>query len=196
VVVPDEQLSLAIGRRGQNVRLASQLVGWNIDILTEAEESDRRSDEFRKLSQLFVDALNVEEVIAHLLVTEGFTTVEEVAYIPLEDLAAIEGFDEAVAQELRSRAETWIASRREELDAKLSELGVEEEMKTLPGMNQDLLLTLAEKGIKTRDDLGDLATEELLELLPANTLTVEQAGELIMSARAHWFEAEGEGSAA
>src|SRR3990167_10426543 len=98
VVVPDDQLSLAIGRRGQNVRLASQLTGWDIDILTEAEESTRRTEEFRSLSQLFVDSLDVEEVGAHLLVTEGFSTVEEVAFVPVEDLAAIEGFDESLAK--------------------------------------------------------------------------------------------------
>jgi N utilization substance protein A len=117
VVVPDDQLSLAIGRRGQNVRLASQLTGWDIDILTEGEESDRRSEEFRNRSQMFIDALDIDEVIAHLLVTEGFSSVEEVAFVPLEELAAIESFDEELSEELRSRAQSWL----EERDRKLSE---------------------------------------------------------------------------
>src|SRR5438552_9326933 len=113
VVVPDDQLSLAIGRRGQNVRLASMLTGWDIDILTEAEESERRSEEFRKRSQMFMDALDVDDVIAHLLVTEGFTEVEEVAFVPLEDIAGIEGFDEDVATELRQRARAFLAEQNE-----------------------------------------------------------------------------------
>src|SRR5690606_8699068 len=108
VVVPDDQLSLAIGRRGQNVRLAAQLTGWSIDILTEEVESERRTQEFNRLSQLFIEALNVEEVIAHLLVSEGFSSVEEVAYVPVEDLANIEGFDEAVGEELKSRAQEYL----------------------------------------------------------------------------------------
>jgi N utilization substance protein A len=110
VVVPDDQLSLAIGRRGQNVRLASQLTGWDIDILTEAEESERRTEEFRNRSQMFIDALDIDDVIAHLLVTEGFTSLEEVAYVPLEDLADIEGFDAEVAGELQERARSSLGA--------------------------------------------------------------------------------------
>src|ERR1700716_1307211 len=116
VVVPDDQLSLAIGRRGQNVRLASQLTGWDIDILTEAEESERRSEEFRTRSQLFTEALDVDDVISHLLVTEGFTKVEDVALVPLEDLAGIEGFDEDVANELRERARAFLQAQDERLN--------------------------------------------------------------------------------
>src|SRR5213082_1943899 len=113
VVVPDDQLSLAIGRRGQNVRLASQLTGWDIDILTEAEESERRTEEFRTRSQLFIDALDIDEVIAHLLVTEGFGSLEEVAFVPVEELSEIEGFDIDVATELRERARAFLQAQDE-----------------------------------------------------------------------------------
>src|SRR5262245_55044973 len=118
VVVPDDQLSLAIGRRGQNVRLGSMLTGWAIDILTEKEESERRQEEFKTRSALFVEALDVDDVIAGLLVTEGFQTVEDVALVPLEDLAGVEGFDEGVAGELKSRAEAWVASQKEKMTAR------------------------------------------------------------------------------
>ena len=128
VVVPDDQLSLAIGRRGQNVRLASQLTGWDIDILTEAEESERRQEEFKSRSALFVEALDVDDVIAGLLVTEGFQSVEDVALVPLEDLAGVEGFDEGVAGELKSRAEAWVTSQNEKLTARYKELGVSDEV--------------------------------------------------------------------
>ncbi|HJO74114.1 MAG TPA: transcription termination factor NusA, partial [Rhodospirillales bacterium] len=124
VVVPDEQLSLAIGRRGQNVRLASQLSGWDIDILTEAEESDRRTEEFNARSQMFVDALDVDDVIAHLLVTEGFSSVEEVAFVPVEDMVGIEGFDEEISEELRQRARAFLAAKDEELAKRRKELKV------------------------------------------------------------------------
>ena len=128
VVVPDEQLCLAIGRRGQNVRLASQLTRWDIDILTEAEESERRQEEFRRRTGLFVEALDVDDVIAGLLVTEGFTTVEELAFTPEEELAAIEGFDDSIAEELIRRAEAFITRRDTELTEKRVELGVTDEV--------------------------------------------------------------------
>lgn len=190
VVVPDEQLSLAIGRRGQNVRLASQLVGWNIDILTEHAESERRTEEFTKLSQMFVDALNVEEVIAHLLVTEGFTSIEEVGYVPVEDLATIEGFDDEVAEELRQRARDWLEGQVEETQQKLREMGVSDDLLHFEPLPLDLLKTLAIKGIKTLDNLADLAADEFQELLPKSGMDEEQINELIMQARAHWFEDE------
>src|SRR5438445_317503 len=131
VVVPDQQLSLAIGRRGQNVRLASQLTGWDIDILTEQEESEHRQAEFEKRTKIFMDALNVDEVVGQLLASEGFTSVEEVAYIPLEDLSSIEGFDDDVAQELKTRARDYLGQIEEELDAKRLELGVEDALKEI-----------------------------------------------------------------
>ncbi|MDC1214852.1 transcription termination factor NusA, partial [Rhodospirillales bacterium] len=190
VVVPDEQLSLAIGRRGQNVRLASQLSGWDIDILTEAEESERRQKEFQDRSKMFVDALDVDEVIAHLLVTEGFSTVEEVAYVPAEDLTDIEGFDEDVAAELQARGRAYLTSREEEMDTKRKELGVEDDVAGIEGISAALLVALGENEIKTRDDLADLAGDELLEIAPAGSMSMDQANEIIMAARAHWFEDE------
>jgi transcription termination/antitermination protein NusA len=187
VVVPDEQLSLAIGRRGQNVRLASQLSGWDIDILTEAEESERRQKEFQDRSKMFVEALDVDEVIAHLLVTEGFSSAEEVAFVPLDDLTDIEGFDEDVAAELQARAKTHLANREVEMDAKRKALGVEDDVASLEGMTASLMVALGEKGIKTRDDLADLAGDELLEIAPSGTMNMDQANMMIMAARAHWF---------
>ncbi len=188
VVVPDEQLSLAIGRRGQNVRLASQLTGWSIDILTEAVESERRADEFNSLSQLFIEALDVEEVIAHLLVTEGFTSIEEVAFIPIADLTSIEGFDENVAEELHNRAAAWLEKKQQENEKKLKDLGMDASLIQFPGIKQEWLEKLGEAKVLTLDDFADLSTPELLEIIPG--LGSEEAGQLIMSARASWFEGE------
>lgn len=191
VVVPEEQLSLAIGRRGQNVRLASQLSGWEIDILTEEEESTRRADEFNSLSKLFVDALNVEEVIAHLLVTEGFSSVEEIAYTPVEEMANIEGFDEEVAGALIERANNYVEEQMAALQEKLETLGVEQSLVDVPGLTPDMLVALAENGIRNWDDLGELANDELIELMPEGVeLSEAEANEIIMAARAHWFEDE------
>ncbi|HEY4162861.1 MAG TPA: transcription termination factor NusA [Dongiaceae bacterium] len=194
VVVPDEQLSLAIGRRGQNVRLASQLTGFDIDILTEEQESKRRQEEFKSRSQMFMDALDVDDVIAQLLVTEGFTSIEEVAYVPPEDLAGIEGFDEDVATELKSRALTWIEAEAERLNAKRRELGVADDVATIEGLTPAMLVALGDKGVKTLDDLADLAADELTDakdgLLKDFELTTDAANAIIMAARAHWFEDE------
>jgi N utilization substance protein A len=190
VVVPDDQLSLAIGRRGQNVRLASQLTGWDIDILTEDEESQRRNEEFRTRSQAFIDALNVDDVIAHLLVAEGFTTVEEIAFVPIEELAEIEGFEAELADELKTRAQTYVQARDEGFTNRRVELGVADEVAALPGMKPAILAALGEQGVKSLDDLADLAGDELLEYAPDGALTPEQADEIIMAARAHWFEDE------
>lgn len=191
VVVPEEQLSLAIGRRGQNVRLASQLSGWEIDILTEEEESTRRADEFNSLSKLFVDALNVEEVIAHLLVTEGFSSVEEIAYTSVEEMANIEGFDEEVAGALIERANNHVEEQMAALQEKLETLGVEQSLVDVPGLTPDMLVALAENGIRNWDDLGELANDELIELMPEGVeLSEAEANEIIMAARAHWFEDE------
>src|SRR6266478_4357965 len=188
VVVPDDQLSLAIGRRGQNVRLASQLTGWDIDILTEAQESERRSEEFRTRSQLFTEALDVDDVISHLLVTEGFTKVEDVAFVPLQDLAGIEGFDEDVAGELQERAKVFIERKNQELEARRLELGVTEELAALPGLTPAMLVALGDKGIKTLDDLADLASDELIEMVQAVAKpSQDEANAIIMAARAHRF---------
>ncbi len=190
VVVPDDQLSLAIGRRGQNVRLATHLCGWDIDILTEEEESNRRTEEFRSRSQIFIEALNVDDVIAHLLVTEGFTSVEEVAFVPLEDLSDIEGFDEEVANELCERARAFLAAKDDEFEARRVELGVSDELAAISDIKPAVLAALGEHGVKTLDELADLSGDELLEIAPEGTLTLERANAIIMAARAHWFEGE------
>jgi transcription termination/antitermination protein NusA len=189
VVVPDDQLSLAIGRRGQNVRLASQLVGWDIDILTEDAESARRVEEFNTLSKLFAEALNVEEVIAHLLVTEGFTTVEEVAYVPLDDLKGIEGFDENVAEELRARARDWLEAQKRVVEEKLVSLGMEKSLIDL-GISPANLVKLGEQKVLTLDDFADLSRSEFQEMVPDSRLSGDEIDSMIMKARAHWFEGE------
>ncbi len=196
VVVPDDQLSLAIGRRGQNVRLASQLTRWDIDILTEAEESERRQEEFRRRSALFVEALDVDDVIAGLLVTEGFTSVEDLVLVPDEELAGIEGFDESIAAELKRRAEEFIARRDAELSEKAKELGVSDELTSIHPFTPAMLVALGEKGVKTLDDLADLASDELIEILGGEeAMDLETANTVIMAARAHWFEGEGQAQA-
>jgi len=197
VVVPDDQLSLAIGRRGQNVRLASQLTGWDIDILTEAEESERRQEEFRTRSNMFIEALDVDDVIAHLLVTEGFTSVEEVGYVPLNELAGIEGFDEDIANELQQRARTFLKEQNERHEARRRELGVSDDIAALKGVTPALLVALGEKGVKALDDLADLAGDELVELAqPRMKLELDEANAIIMAARAHWFSEDQSADAA
>ncbi len=160
-VVPDDQLSLAIGRRGQNVRLASQLTGWTIDILTEAEESQRRQKEFTENSTLFMEALNVDEVIAQLLASEGFSSVEEVAFIDEEELKQIEGFDEETAQALQERAREYLEERALALENERKELGVADELAALEGITPAQLVALGKKDIKTLEDFADLASDEL-----------------------------------
>ena len=206
VVVPDEQLSLAIGRRGQNVRLASQLTQWDIMILTEEEESERRQEEFRSRSQMFIDGLDVDDVLAHLLVTEGFSSVEEVAFVPIEDLLSIEGFDEDIAEELRNRANNFLSEEEERLAGLRRELGVDDDLAALAGLSPAMIVTLGEAGVKTLDDLGDLATDELNDpgnregegrgILAEYGLDEDQANAIIMAARAHWFDDEEEPGAA
>jgi N utilization substance protein A len=187
-VVPDEQLSLAIGRRGQNVRLASQLTGWDIDILTEAEESERRQEEFRTRSKMFIEALDVDDVIAHLLVTEGFTSVEEVAFVAVQELASVEGFDEEVASELQQRARAFLEEQNERFETRRKELGVSDDIAAIEGVTPALLVAVGEKGVKTLDDLADLAADELIEMAgPALRLEEAEANAIIMAARAHWF---------
>ena len=214
VVVPDDQLSLAIGRRGQNVRLASILTGWDIDIMTEETESRRRQEEFRGRSQLFIDALDVDDVIAHLLVTEGFTALEQVAFVPVEELAQIEGFDEEVAEELRARARTHLEEMDRNNEERRRELGVSDELTASEGISPTMLVTLGEQGVKTLDDLADLSADELrfacsnlrgehsLEdmgslteaevdgILQGSQMSQDEANGIIMAARAHWFDDE------
>jgi N utilization substance protein A len=208
VVVPDEQLSLAIGRRGQNVRLASQLTGWDIDILTEAEESERRQREFNERSNTFMDALDVDEVIAQLLASEGFSSVEEIAYVDLPEVASIEGFDEDTAAEIQTRAIEYLDRREAELDDKRRELGVEDALTEMPGLSRAMLVALGENGIKTIEDLADCATDDLIGwtekkdgtttrhagYLEAFDVNRDEAEQLILNARVHagWIEAEPE----
>jgi transcription termination/antitermination protein NusA len=161
VVVPDQQLSLAIGRRGQNVRLASQLTGWDIDILTEQEESERRQAEFENRTRMFIDSLNVDEVIGQLLASEGFNSVEELALVDVKEIAGIEGFDEDTASELQNRAREYLDKIEGELDAKRKELGVEDALRDIPGITTAMLVRFGENEIKTVEDLAGCATDDL-----------------------------------
>lgn len=162
VVVPDDQLSLAIGRRGQNVRLASQLTGWDIDILTEQEESERRQKEFNERTELFMNALNVDEMVGQVLASEGFSQVEEVAYVDLDEVASIEGFDEDTAQEIQSRAQEYLDGIEAELEAKRVELGVLDELRSLPGMTTAMMVAVGGDGIKSMDDFAGCAADDLV----------------------------------
>ena len=196
VVVPDDQLSLAIGRRGQNVRLASMLTGWDIDILTEEEESERRQKEFLSRSERFIQALDVDEVIAHLLVTEGFSSVEEVAYVPVEDVSSIEGFDEDLAGELQQRARNFLEAESARLAQERKTLGVTDELAALPGLTATMLVRLGEREVKTIEDFADLASDELTDpeegILTSFDLRESDANDMIMKARvaAGWFTEE------
>ncbi len=162
VVVPDDQLSLAIGRRGQNVRLASQLTGHQIDIMTEEEASEKRSREFSERSKMFEEELDVDETLSQLLVAEGFAELEEVAYVDLAELASIEGFDEDLAEELQNRAQEALERQTEAFREQRTALGVEDALAQLPHLTEQMLVVLGKAGIKTLDDLADLATDELI----------------------------------
>jgi N utilization substance protein A len=206
VVVPDQQLSLAIGRRGQNVRLASQLTGWDIDIVTEQEESEHRQAEFEKRTKLFVEALNVDEVVGQLLASEGFNSVEELAMVDEKEIAGIEGFDEDTARELQARAREYLAHQEAELDTKRLELGVEDSLKDVPGVTTAMLVKLGENDIKTLEDLAGCATDDLFGwserkdgeptrhpgILDGFELSRDETESLIMQARvkAGWIKEE------
>src|SRR6187549_1420842 len=198
VVVPDQQLSLAIGRRGQNVRLASQLTGWDIDILTEQEESERRQADFENSTRVFMESLNVDEVVGQLLASEGFTSVEELALVDVKELASIDGFDEETANELQSRARDYLAQLESELENKRKELGVEDALKTVPGVTSKMLVKFGENEIKTVEDLAGCATDDLVGwterkegaeptkhpgILDANEISRDDAESMIMQAR-------------
>lgn len=205
VVVPDEQLSLAIGRRGQNVRLASQLTGWQIDIITESQDSERRQREFAERTALFQEALDVDEVIAQLLVTEGFATVEDLAFVEPYEISEIEGFDEETAEELQARARDFLDRQAAEQDARRKELGVEDAVLQVPGVTLPMAVALGEREIRTVEDLADLATDEVrggFEVkngervrvpgaLESFNLSQEDAEMLILQARvaAGWIDA-------
>jgi N utilization substance protein A len=211
VVVPDEQLSLAIGRRGQNVRLASQLTGWDIDILTEAEESERRQKEFLSRTQIFMEALNVDEVVGQLLASEGFRSVEELAYVEDSDLASIDGFDDDTAQEIRRRALEYLAAIEADFDAKRKALGVLDELRDIEGVTTAMMVKLGENDVKSIEDLAGCATDDLAGwterkdgqnvrqagFLDGFDLSRDDCEALIMNARvkAGWIEAEETGEA-
>jgi len=206
VVVPDEQLSLAIGRLGQNVRLASQLTGWQIDIITEAQDSERRQREFAERTALFQEALDVDEVIAQLLVTEGFATVEDVAYVEPSEIAEIEGFDEDTAEEIQARAREYLDKEAAEYDARRRELGVEDGLLEIEGVTLPMSVTFGENEVKTVEDLAGLVPDDIrgyyeskdgervreAGILDDYNLSPEDAEGLIMRARvaAGWIEPE------
>ena len=205
VVVPDDQLSLAIGRRGQNVRLASQLTGWDIDILTEAEESERRQKEFQERTQLFVEALNLDEVVGQLLASEGFASVEEIAYVEPDEISSIEGFDEGTAEEIQARARDYLEEIERSLDEERRKLGVEDAVKAVPGVTTAMLVSFGKEGVKTVEDLAGCATDDLVGwserkngettrhagYLSEHEVSRAEAEEIIMAARvaAGWIEA-------
>ncbi len=196
VVVAEDQLSLAIGRRGQNVRLASILTGWDIDIMTDEQESERRAEEFETRSALFIEALDVDEVFAQLLVVEGFTLVEEIAETPIDELCEIEGFEEEIATELQQRANSWLDAKSNELKLKQTELKIADDLMSADGLRADQILKIAEAGVKTLDDLADLAGDELVDMLGENQMSNKEANEVIMKAREHWFTEEDAAAAA
>ena len=195
--MPDEQLSLAIGRRGQNVRLASQLTGFDIDIMTEAEESERRQAEFAERSKLFMDTLNVDEMVAQLLVSEGFASLEEVAYVEMDELLVIDGFDESTAEELQARARECIEEIHAKAIEKARELGVEDSLFNFEGLTPEMFVALGEDGVKTLEDFATCADWELAGgyttvdgervkddgLLETFDVSLEEAQDLIMTAR-------------
>ncbi len=188
VIVPDDQLSLAIGRKGQNVRLASQVSKWEITILTEATESERRQAEVKKETQVLIDALIIDDVIAHLLVSEGFKSIEAVAYVPLEELQSIEGFDDNLAKELKERAVVYLEEKEEELEKERVSLGVSDDLKKIEGLDQEILVLLGKNDIKTKNDLADLSSDEFLEILEGKFDNREEADKIIMKAREDWFK--------
>ena len=190
VVVPDEQLSLAIGRRGQNVRLASNLTGWEIDITTETEDSEKRQREFQERSALFAEALDADEFIANLLATEGFTDIDDVAKADPDSLSLLNGFDEGLASELHARAVAFVEVREAKLEAKWRSLGVQDDLVELDIFGHELLISLGEANVKTRDDLADLATDELQEILVDYAINEDDAQTIILAARAHWFDGD------
>ncbi len=190
VIVPDEQLSLAIGRRGQNVRLASNLTGWEIDISTETEDSEKRQREFHERTALFAEALDADEFIANLLATEGFADIDDVASADPETLTRLDGFDEGLATELHNRAVAFVEQREAEMEAKWRALGVQDDLVALEIFGHELLIALGEAQICSRDDLADLAADELQEILAAYAVDEEDAQAIIVAARAHWFEDE------
>jgi N utilization substance protein A len=183
VVVDEENLAIAIGRSGQNVRLASELTGWTINLMTEEESTRKQTEESTRMRELFMQKLDVDEEVANILIQEGFSTLEEVAYVPINEMLEIEAFDENTVNELRSRARNALLVQAIASEEQVE--GVDQNLLKLEGMDTQLAAKLAEGGVKTRDDLADLAVDELSEM---TGIDAERAKGLIMAARAHWFE--------
>ncbi len=197
VVVPEDQLSLAIGRRGQNVRLASSLCGWDIDILTEDQESERRQKEFQERTQLFMEALDVDELLAQLLVTEGFSDITELAYVDEKEISSIAGFDEDTAQEIQARASDFINKENEELEQKCKELGIKDDLLEIEELSLKMIVALGENDVKSLEDFAYCSSDDLLGwdetvgeekihengILENFDITYSQANDLIMSSR-------------
>jgi len=189
VIVPDEQLSLAIGRRGQNVRLASELSKWYIDVISESEESEKRQEEISERTKIFIEALDVDDVIAHLIVAEGYSSIEDISNTSIDELNNIEGFEEELSIELKERAQNYVKLENENVEKKLKVSGVDSKLYEFTHLSKSEILTLVENNIKTLDDLADLDSEELYTLLGKKVFNNEnEAGEVIMEARKHWFE--------
>jgi N utilization substance protein A len=182
IVVDEDQLALAIGRSGQNIRLASQLTGWELNIMTEEESEKKHEEEYSKVSQLFIEKLDVDEEVADILVKEGFNSLEEIAYVPTEELNQMDIFDEDTIEELRSRAKAAILTAAIANEEKVPE--AQEDLLTMEGMDQNTASLLASKGIVSMEDLAELAVDELLDIIKIDE---EKAKELIMTARAPWF---------
>ena len=189
VIVPDDQLSLAIGRRGQNVRLASDLSKWYIDVISESDESEKRQEEINERTKIFIEALDVDDVIAHLIVAEGYSSIDDIANTSIDELNNIEGFDEELSVELKERAHNYVKLESENVEKKLKSSGIDSKLYEFSHLSKSEILTLVENGIKTLDELADLDSEELFTLLGKNVFNNEnEAGEVIMEARKHWFE--------
>lgn len=190
VVVDDEQFSVAIGRRGQNIRLASILTGWKISAVSSSDDTKRRSVEMAAYVQNFVEHLAVDEFIAQLLVSEGFTSIEDIAQSSADDFFAIEGFDESVARELHKRAVSFVEEQEKAFFAKCESHNVQDDLLTLSGLDILMFSKLIDAGIKTREDVADLSSEELLDIIGSQALSKERADAVIMEARKPWFEGE------
>ena len=189
VIVPDDQLSLAIGRRGQNVRLASDLSKWYIDVISESDESDKRQEEINERTKIFIEALDVDDVIAHLIVAEGYSSINDIANTSIDELNTIEGFEEELSIELKERAQNYVKLQNENVEKKLKSSGIDSKLYEFSHLSKFDILTLVENDINTLDDLADLDSEELFTLLGKKVFNNEnEAGEIIIEARKHWFD--------
>ena len=183
VVVNEDQQSLAIGRRGQNVRLASQLTGWNIDVMSEAEEQERRAKEFKEKTELFIRGLDVDEMIAHLLITEGFRTIEEIAFVETQELESIEGFNSELVSELQTRAKAYLEKLEHDYFEQGRKLGIKDDLLNFDFVKRPVIMKLGAAGINTLADLADLASDELVEILGEDNMSEKLAERVIMKAR-------------